>query len=74
MNDIPKEKVQAFLDDLTKLSREYRLQIGGCGCCGSPWIINIKGGKDAYRYFVDYGLERLEWKSTAEGHSDKGGD
>lgn len=28
----------AFLRDLDALTRQHRLAISGCGCCGSPWI------------------------------------
>lgn len=32
------KNVNAFLDELNALSRKYDLYIGGCGCCGSPFI------------------------------------
>lgn len=32
------ERVGAFLADLAELSMKYGLAVGGCGCCGSPWI------------------------------------
>ena len=34
-----------FLKELTKLSRKYNIGIGGCGCCGSPFLYNIKTEK-----------------------------
>lgn len=37
------EKLEAFLKDLTALSEAYDLWIGGCGCCGSPYIMNGDG-------------------------------
>lgn len=33
-----KEKLDKFLEELSELSNKYGLTIGGCGCCGSPWI------------------------------------
>lgn len=27
-----------FLDELSKLTVKYGWEIGGCGCCGSPFI------------------------------------
>lgn len=27
-----------FLRDLQALCEKYKASIGGCGCCGSPWI------------------------------------
>ena len=49
MND--KEKLEAFLKELAELTNKYGLSIGGCGCCGSPWIEDINT-----REYIDYGL------------------
>lgn len=27
-----------FLEELSALTREWGVEIGGCGCCGSPWV------------------------------------
>jgi hypothetical protein len=35
------KKIKAFLKDLTELSIKHNLVIGGCGCCGSPWIASM---------------------------------
>lgn len=32
------EAEQAFLTDLTELTRKHKITIGGCGCCGSPHL------------------------------------
>lgn len=32
-----------FLKELSKLSRKHGVYIGGCGCCGSPFLYNKKG-------------------------------
>ncbi len=37
-NLTPQEKETAFLEELTILSKKYKIAIGGCGCCGSPWL------------------------------------
>lgn len=29
---------QAFLLELRELTRKHGVAIGGCGCCGSPWL------------------------------------
>ena len=36
--DIDREKIEDFLKDLTKLTRRTGVIIGGCGCCGSPYL------------------------------------
>lgn len=42
------EKVVEFLTELTKLTDKYGIEIGGCGCCGSPWIININNNRESF--------------------------
>ena len=37
MNDEQQRK-QQFLVELTALTRKHGISIGGCGCCGSPWL------------------------------------
>ena len=40
MNKEPftQKELESFLAELTALSEKHNLYIGGCGCCGSPWI------------------------------------
>jgi hypothetical protein len=34
-----KERLKVeFLLELRELTRKYGISIGGCGCCGSPWL------------------------------------
>ena len=40
------ERLRAFLQELTALSDKYEIYIEGCGCCGSPWLNDIKAGKN----------------------------
>lgn len=30
--------IREFLLALTELTRKYGISVGGCGCCGSPWL------------------------------------
>lgn len=32
----------AFLMELEALSRKYKIQISGCGCCGSPSLFDLQ--------------------------------
>jgi len=33
--------VDGFLKELTELTLKYGIQIKGCGCCGSPFLMNM---------------------------------
>lgn len=32
---------ESFLSELTELTRKYKIKIGGCGCCNSPFLEEI---------------------------------
>lgn len=51
-------RLKAFLQELTALSDKYEIYIGGCGCCGSPWLNDIQAGK--YYDNLAYGKDRYE--------------
>lgn len=47
-------RLDEFLKELSELTKKYELEIGGCGCCGSPWINDLKKeGCDVERLFYD---------------------
>jgi hypothetical protein len=50
-----KEEVQAFLTELSALTAKHRIAIGGCGCCGSPYLDDITDTSGSY-YYTDAGL------------------
>jgi hypothetical protein len=53
------EQVEAFLVELTELTKKYRIRIHGCGCCGSPYLEDhVPEG----RYVVSNGDDNLTWK------------
>jgi hypothetical protein len=39
------ERTAAFLADLRAIEQKHHARVGGCGCCGSPWVM-FEGGKD----------------------------
>ncbi len=32
------EQIEAFIKDLTALTIKHGISIGGCSCCGSPYL------------------------------------
>lgn len=74
------ERVQAFLDELTELSRRTGVSVSGCGCCDSPRVL-VDGGPwdwvaDGW-YIVDHNPQadpdanqhifaQLRWRPSAE--------
>lgn len=36
-----KDRIEEFLEKLSELSNNYGLYISGCGCCGSPSIVDM---------------------------------
>lgn len=59
---------KAFLDDLAALTRKHRLIVAGCGCCGSPFLLepgDFTDGRPAVTpegsYTANAKGEYLEW-------------
>lgn len=53
------QRLKLFLNDLNKLTNGYGISIGGCGCCGSPWLKDL----EYQEYLCDY-LEFNEFKKV----------
>jgi hypothetical protein len=60
MKELEKGEVREFVRELSKLSRRYKISIGGCGCCGSPFLTPM--GKSDGRYEVTKDFDGLHWK------------
>ena len=58
-NNVEAEKI--FLDMLATLTIKHGFAIGGCGCCGSPYVypVDVPGQRGEYVY-VDT-AEGLKW-------------
>lgn len=39
---------KAFVKELTELSKKYKIIIGGCGCCGSPFLSEMENENGQY--------------------------
>jgi hypothetical protein len=48
MTDKAVQNRDKFLKELSALSRRYKIKIGGCGCCGSPWLADVEGRGGKY--------------------------
>ena len=33
-------RLEFFLNELSELTKKHGFEIGGCGCCGSPWVFD----------------------------------
>ncbi len=33
------DEMKALVEDLRALLKKHGARIGGCGCCGSPWLV-----------------------------------
>lgn len=66
----PSPEVDAFVRELTELSRKHGIAIGGCGCCDSPYLYKLLPGqmKRAYRH-AEAGQE-IAWKDPSEEPED----
>jgi hypothetical protein len=50
-----------FLSELTDLTLKYGVSIGGCGCCGSPWLDASADTDSTSGYFRSAGGDRITW-------------
>jgi hypothetical protein len=65
MTDRDAQSLAAFLEELSALTIKHGIRIGGCGCCGSPWVSKIEGVKTVpagAHYVLDEDGERLLFK------------
>lgn len=68
MKEIEKQKLDAFLAELAALTKAHGLAIGGCGCCGSPFVYDVNDGTvlmeevKEQKYAVSDQQDSLTWK------------
>ena len=42
---------EGFLDELTELAKKWGVVIGGCGCCGSPYMLPMNQEEREGKYY-----------------------
>lgn len=62
MKKITPDEMDEFLRELSALTRKHKITIGGCGCCGSPFLDSLKDGDGDGKYMIRDN-ENLRWKS-----------
>lgn len=53
MDNETMERLRLFLKELAELTEKHGFEIGGCGCCGSPWVAEINGYVNVDGLFYD---------------------
>lgn len=56
---------EKFLEELKELTRKYQLVIGGCGCCGSPWVEFLPDDELDGFYTGGENGDELRWETEA---------
>ena len=58
-----------FLKELDNLSRKYKIAIGGCGCCDSPYLCAIEGTDKNSGYVYE---DKISWVDAGEYFNEDG--
>lgn len=58
--------LQGFLTELGELSKRYGIVIGGCGCCGSPYLEYMN--ENMKEIATDLSYEDDEYEVAIEGY------
>ncbi len=60
-------RVEAFALEYEALCRKHNLVISGCGCCGSPFLIELEHEKNTPHVCIDnFDLTDMEHGKTLE--------
>lgn len=59
-------EIENFLKELSELTQKYNIGVGGCGCCGSPFLFNIETEEildNKEKHPID---SKLEWDNLGK--------
>lgn len=59
---VPTEREQQFLDGLTELTKRTGVVIAGCGCCGSPFLVDDLPVTEDGRYTISEYSYQVSWE------------
>lgn len=57
------ERQKAFVLELTELTKRHGIAIGGCGCCGSPYLVDCSKEFPEAGYAVTKDGDDITWVS-----------
>lgn len=67
---VSREKELQFLKELTELTQKHGIAIGGCGCCGSPFLYDDEGQEFSqmqYHFKLCNGEEMIDFDFDPKG-------
>ena len=65
-NDEKAARRLAFLLELRELTRKHGISIGGCGCCGSPFLDEAADVSDDRAGYVEKNGDDLRWVAPSD--------
>ena len=57
-----KERFDTFVKELGELTKKYDIEIWGCGCCGSPRLLDLKNEKATISEDLAWNDEKQEYE------------